>query len=111
MPTPEQSARALELANRIRFARAGWKRDLRGLSEAEALRAFARLVEDVPGWALTWRMADVLRALPVLGAVKARRLMSGWMMREQIRLGSLTERQRGLVVAWALERAERRRAA
>jgi hypothetical protein len=101
----EHRLEALERANRVRLERSAWKHRTRCLAEGQALRVVAAMVADPPEWALTMRLTDVLLCLPRVGAIKVRRLMNGWILRDQLRLGSMSERQRRLVIEWALERA------
>lgn len=103
----EQALDALARANQVRAARAAWKRRIRELARPEAMRAAVAIVTDPPEWALTWQVAEVLRTLPRIGATKVRQQMNRWGMRETICLGSLTDRQRRLVIKWALQRLER----
>lgn len=109
-PVEQQRLRALAQANETRAARSHWKRAVREMDRATSMRALAVLVGDPPEWASTWRLTDILHALPRFGRVKIRRTMTGWAFGEQLRLGAMTERQRRLVVEWALERVEARAA-
>ena len=81
------------------------------MSPVTALREAAALVAEPPEWALTWRLAQVLEALPRVGAVTVRRRMYVWGCRDRICLGSMSERQRRLVIEWVISRAEQRAAA
>ena len=108
--TAAQCRANLERAQWIRRQRVLWKRMVAGFPEPEALREAAALVAEPPEWALTWRLADVLAALPRVGAVTVRRRMYVWGCRDRLCLGSMSERQRRAVIDWARERAGARAA-
>jgi hypothetical protein len=84
-----QSIRALELANRVRAARADLKRRVSD-GELEA----AEIVLACPPEATTMAISELLRAQRHWGGVRCHRLLSAAALRENKTIGSMTERQR-----------------
>jgi hypothetical protein len=80
---------ALQLANRVRTARAGIKRDI-----AEGRRAAVDVIADPPDVASTMPIMDVLMAQLRWGRARALRLLMVAHVREGKTLGELTPRQR-----------------
>jgi hypothetical protein len=56
--------------------------------------AVALFRDHPPEWAATWKVADVLRAVPGMGPVKAARLLRRAQVAESKTLGGLSPRQR-----------------
>ena len=85
----QQHLRALELANRVRLARAALKRRIRAgeLSAAEVIR-------NCPWEAHSMSVSDVLMSQQRWGQDRCRRLLLPIGVPENKTVGSLTERQR-----------------
>jgi hypothetical protein len=89
-----QHIRALELANRVRLARAELKRRV-GRGEISA----ADVVSTCPWEAESMAIADLLLSQRRWGLTRCRKLLSGIGISETKTIGSLTDRQRRTVVA------------
>lgn len=92
--TADQRLEALCKANASRIERARFKTSLRRLTKAQAARMVVAMVERPPEWAVSWRCAELLRAVPLLGPVKVNQLMQRLAIYDGKRLGGLTGRQR-----------------
>lgn len=103
MTTQQQRQAALHKANRHRTARAQAKLALKRRDLAPS-----DLLTEVPEWAATMTVADVLRAIPKIGKVKANSLCMRLAIRPSQAIGRLTKRQRLIVLA-ALEPNPRQR--
>ena len=93
--TPEpQRLRALERANEIRLARASLKRQIaRGETSA------AQVLQDCPDEAASWPIGDLLMSQRRWGVTRCRKFLSRNQIVETKPVGTLTERQRRLLVA------------
>ena len=86
--------RNLEQANRVRIARAEWKRDLRR-DRSLILEA----IESPPEWLLSARVMDLLLAVP--------KIIKGTGVSSSTTVGGLTVRQRAMLVRDLQGRVER----
>lgn len=91
-PAP-QHLRALGYANRVRFARAGLKRRI-AAGEVSA----ARVVETCPWQAQSMPLSELLMSQPRWGRARSRRLLLSASLPENKQIGSLTERQRTVLI-------------
>lgn len=91
---PAQHLRALEHANRVRLARAEMKRMVAS-GEASA----ADVVLDNPWHAESMAISELLMSQRRWGRARCRRLLLSLDIPENKRLGTLTERQRGVLAA------------
>lgn len=96
----EQRRRALIAANRVRFARAGMKHNLRMLptQEAARLRA-AEIIESPPPAAVGMRVEELLLACRRMGPKYMRRYLEAARVDGSRTIGSLSERERGALCA------------
>jgi hypothetical protein len=94
-----QHMRALQKANQIRLARAALKREI----ASGAMKA-AEVVTHCPPEAESMTISELLSAQRRWGRARSRKLLSGLELKENKALGTLTERQRGLVAAQLLRR-------
>jgi hypothetical protein len=102
-PAP-QHMRALELANRVRLARAELKRQV-----ADGEVSVAEIVLDCPWEAESMKISDLLTSQHRWGLTRCRRFLATIPISENKTIGSMTERQRrALALALSGERAERR---
>lgn len=85
----QQHLRALELANRVRLARAQLKREV----AAGALTA-AEVILDCPWEAHSMSVSDLLMSQKRWGRARCRRLLNSIGVPEGKEIGTLTERQR-----------------
>lgn len=85
----QQHLRALELANRVRLARAKLKRQV----AAEEITA-AEVVLSCPWEAYSMSISDLLMSQRRWGRTRCRRLLTSIQVPENKTVGSLTERQR-----------------
>ncbi|MBM3668151.1 MAG: hypothetical protein FJW90_11905 [Actinobacteria bacterium] len=92
-----QHMQALARANEVRLARAQMKREI-----ASGQRDVLSVVHDCPWEAESMTLGELLRAQRRWGRARSRKLINSINLSEAKRLGSLTERQRLLLVA-ALE--------
>jgi hypothetical protein len=90
---------SLALAQEIRTKRAEAKRALAAMTRQEAIEAIGRLLDHPPSWAGTWRISQVLLALPGFGVKKAQKLLHHTGLSDSITVGRATARQRGLVIS------------
>ena len=90
---PPQHLRALARANEVRLARAALKRSV-GSRETNVTEVIA----EVPWEAETMTLSELLTAQPRWGRTRTRKLLGSLGLNENKRLGSLTERQRSLLV-------------
>lgn len=90
----EQRLDALRHANDVRVARAQLKRQL-ALGE----RRLDELLGEVPEFARSAKVFDLVRAAPKLGPVRARQLLVHCGISETKTVGGLSERQRAALIA------------
>lgn len=89
-----QHLRALELANRVRLARAELKRRV-----AAGTLPAAEVIMDCPWEAESMSISDVLMSQKRWGRARCRRLLMSLGIPENKRIGTLTQRQRAIVAA------------
>jgi hypothetical protein len=94
-----QHMRALQKANQIRLARAALKREI-----ASGGRTAAEVVVHCPPEAESMTISELLSAQRRWGRARSRKLLSGLELKENKALGTMTERQRGLLAAQLLRR-------
>ena len=92
-PAP-QHMRALEHANKVRLARAELKRKV-GLGTLTV----AEVILTCPWEAASMTIADLLTSQSRWGTTRASKFLAGIGMPETKTVGSMTERQRGLLAA------------
>lgn len=95
MTTVEQSLSALAHANEVRFARAEWRAELRGLGRAEAINRCLALLEVCPGWAARWPVESALLCIPKFGPMKVAAVMRN--IRRSPTIEAMTARERAEV--------------
>ncbi len=88
-PAAPQHMRALELANRVRLARAELKRKV-----AEGEVSAAEIILDCPWEAESMAIADLLASQHRWGKTRCRRFLASVPMSEKKTIGSMTDRQR-----------------
>jgi hypothetical protein len=91
LDTP-QHMRALQKANRIRLARAALKREI-----ASGRRSAMEVVLQCPPEAESMTVSELLSSQRRWGRTRSRKLLSGLELKENKAIGTLTERQRGLL--------------
>ncbi|HKY60033.1 MAG TPA: hypothetical protein VJP59_03390 [Gemmatimonadota bacterium] len=96
-------------ANRVRLERSNWKQVVSELPERDAYNALIHLVEQIPDWALTWKLSEAMRPINGLGRVRVHYFFVDQGLAPEVRIGSLTERQKNLVTTWARGRRDRKR--
>jgi hypothetical protein len=105
-PAP-QHMRALELANRVRLARAELKRQV-----ADGEVSVAEIVLECPWEAESMRISDLLTSQHRWGLTRCRRFLAAIPIPENKTIGTMTERQRrALALALSGEPATERRLA
>ena len=92
-----QCMEALARANKVRLARAALKRDISG-----GRRSITDVITDSPWEAESMSLGELLCAQRRWGRARSRKLLSSTALSEGKQVGTLTERQRRLLVA-ALE--------
>jgi hypothetical protein len=93
-PAGPQCLRALERANQVRVARAELKREVaRGGTDV------AEVILHCPSEASGMPIADLLMSQHRWGEIRCRRLLMDLFLSERKTVGSLTDRQRGALVA------------
>lgn len=92
-PAP-QRLRALERANQVRLARADLKRRI-----AEGERSVAEVLQSPPHEALSWAIGDLLMSQRRWGSTRCRKFLAKNQITETKHVGTLTERQRRVLVA------------
>lgn len=90
---PLQREVALAKANYIRMGRAALKRDLYA-----GKLTLTELLDDLPHCMETAPVPEILKSLPHLGPTKAAKIMGSLHFSEVRKLGSLTERERRLLL-------------
>ncbi|MFM8889836.1 MAG: hypothetical protein ACKOGM_07670 [Solirubrobacterales bacterium] len=90
---PPQHLRALARANEVRLARAALKR-----SVASRETRVVEVISEVPWEAETMNLSELLTAQPRWGRTRTRKLLGSLGLSENKRIGTLTERQRTLLV-------------
>lgn len=98
-----QCMKALARANEVRLARAALKREV-----AAGQREVVAVVRDLPWEAHSMCLAELLCSQRRWGRARSRKLLNSVGLAEGKRLGSLTERQQGILVG-ALEAKSRER--
>lgn len=101
--TDAQRARALERANRIRYARADWKVDMRRSRHPDMVAS--ELIRNPEWWAETWELRAVLLAVPGLGQARVQRQLQRFGLALEVKLGDLSRRERDVVAAFLVMRA------
>ena len=86
---PQQHMRALELANRVRLARAELKRRI-----ADGELTAAEVIASCPWEAESMAVADLLASQRRWGRTRCRKFLASIPMSETKTIGSMTERQR-----------------
>gem|GEM_PF-738982 len=89
----QQHLRALARANEVRIARARLKRMI-----AAGTLTVSEVLEDTPPEAYSMELGDLLLSQRRWGQMRVRRLLSQLGISERKQLGSLTDRQRGLLI-------------
>lgn len=89
----ERARQHLDRANEVRIQRAALKREL-GLGEIH----IADLLAEIPEWADSMRLLDVLKALPRMGRKNANRAMRVAQASELTTLERLSDRQEELLL-------------
>ena len=92
-----QCMEALARANKVRLARAALKRDI-----SAGRRKITKVVMDSPWEAESMSLSELLCAQRRWGRARSRKLLSSTALSEGKRVGTLTDRQRRILVA-ALE--------
>jgi len=98
-PRPEppvsrpQCMQALDRANEVRLARAALKRDIRA-----GRRDVVEVVLECPWQAESMSLLELLGSQRRWGRARSQKLLSSVGLKEMKRLGTLTQRQRGLLV-------------
>jgi hypothetical protein len=95
-PTPltrPQCMQALDRANEVRLARAALKRDIRA-----GRREVIEVVLECPWQAESMPLLELLGSQRRWGRARSQKLLSSVGLKEMKALGSLTQRQRGLLV-------------
>ena len=87
-----QHMQALARANRVRLARAALKREI-----AAGRRSATQVVRECPWEAESMTIAELLASQRRWGKARSRKLIVSTGLTETKRLGTLTERQRGLL--------------
>ncbi len=88
-----QCMQALARANEVRLARAALKRDIRA-----GRRDVIEIVAECPWQAESMSLLELLGSQRRWGRARSRKLLSSVGLTEMKRLGSLTQRQRGILV-------------
>lgn len=99
---PPQHMRALERANLVRLGRAEKKREI-GRGELSV----AEVIADCPAEMETITLAELLTSQRRWGRTRARKFLLPLALNENKQVGSLTSRQRRLLIAELEEKAER----
>ncbi|MGH2956798.1 MAG: hypothetical protein ACRDL6_07380 [Solirubrobacterales bacterium] len=102
-PVDSQCMRALARANEVRLARAALKRDV-----AAGRRDVAEVVSELPWEVRSMALAELLCSQSRWGRARSRKLLNSLSLSEGKQLGTLTERQQGILVH-ALEAKSRTR--
>jgi hypothetical protein len=92
-----QCMQALARANQVRLARAALKRDI-----SAGRRSITEVIQDSPWEAESMSLGELLCAQRRWGRARSRKLLSSTALSEGKQVGTLTERQRRILVA-ALE--------
>lgn len=101
-----QHLRALERANHVRLGRANLKRKI-GAGEASA----AEVIASPPWHAEGMTISELLMSQRRWGRARCKRLLLSLGLPENKRIGTLTERQRGVLTALLASKAPARREA
>jgi hypothetical protein len=92
-----QCMQALARANQVRLARAALKRDI-----SAGRRNVTEVIQESPWEAESMSLSELLCSQRRWGRARSRKLLASAALNEAKRLGTLTERQRGILVG-ALE--------
>ena len=93
-PAPPQHMQALQRANEVRLARAELKRNV-----GVGTLSIAEVILTCPWEAASMTIAELLTSQRRWGVTRASKFLSGIGMPETKTVGSMTERQRGLLAA------------
>lgn len=91
---PPQHMQALEVANKVRLARAELKRRI-----GSGTLTVAEVILTCPSEAFSMTIAELLTSQRRWGTTRASKFLAGIGMPETKTVGSMTERQRGLLAA------------
>jgi hypothetical protein len=104
-PEVPQHMQALARANAVRRARFEMRKQMKAVGHTEARKIAAELIANPPWWAKTLRLGDLLSAIPKVGPSAMLRLFTMFnagapnTISRFNELGSLTDRQRELLIA------------
>lgn len=93
MPAMPQHMQALARANEVRLARASLKREI-----AAGMRTVVEVIEDIPPETESMSLIELLTSQRSWGRTRARKFLVGLMLPENKRLGTLTLRQRTMLI-------------
>lgn len=93
MPTVPQHMQALARANEVRLARAALKREI-----AAGEVSVAEVLDEIPPETESMSLMELLTSQRSWGRTRARKFLVGLMLPENKRLGSLTLRQRAMLI-------------
>lgn len=93
VPTMPQHMQALARANEVRLARAALKREI-----AAGKRSVLEVLEECPWETKSMSLIELLTSQRSWGRTRARKFLVGMMLPENKRIGSLTTRQRRLLL-------------
>jgi hypothetical protein len=107
--TREQAMENLARANFVRSTRKQWRDKNRRMSYEGGMERVVALMhlDEAPEWALTWRLRDVLMSVHYMGWTKVRQFMRHNLLHDELRVGSMSDRQKDLVINWARDRIAR----
>ncbi len=94
MTSEPQRLQALAQANKVRLARAGLKRRI-----AEGNMSAAAVILACPDEAISWSVGELLISQRRWGTNRCRKFLARNQISELKQIGTLTERQRGLLAA------------
>jgi hypothetical protein len=90
----DQRMEALKHANDIRSRRARFKAQVKRSRNGGGKKQALELLTEVPEWAGSMKVLDLLMAVPKIGRVKANRILGRARISVSKTMGGLTERQR-----------------
>jgi hypothetical protein len=100
-----QKMAAIALANEVRSARSKRKQLWRAGPVEETAADFCDLLEAPPQWAMSWRLADALMALPKMGIRRVNDVLRALETTPTRTLGELSPRRREAVASYVRDLA------
>ena len=96
--TTQQREDALANANKVRVARAAWKREVRELDHTDGILLAIDVLQNTPAWFGTMKVTDLLCSVRKFGPYTVQQLLGRLAISERKTVGGLTHRQKHILL-------------